>query len=108
MAKSQDSTETAPTPSDAQSAPINPLVSASNIPSVTPKTASNIPSVSSSVPKIEDYKGVYTSSVDGEDYALAVKDDAPDNRTHFLLNELHFDNCTREEFKQRYEKAEKK
>lgn len=110
MAKSQDPSviepDTAPVnpivPPIAPVAPASPLVAASNIPSV--KNAPNIPATPSDVPEIGDYKGLYVNANDGETYALAIKEDAPDNRTHFLLNEEHFDNCTREEFKQRYEK----
>lgn len=111
MAKDKDPLETAPTPPEAPIAPvapINPLVAASNIPPVTVKTAANIPAAPSDAPKIEDYKGLFVNANDGETYALAIKEDAPDGRTHFLLNEVHFDNCTREEFKQRYEKVDKK
>lgn len=82
--------------------PVNPLVAASNIPNV--EDAPNIPIASSDVPKIADYKGSYVSAIDGELYALAIKEDAPDNKTHFVLNTKHFGNMTKEDFKRDYDK----
>lgn len=90
-------------------APANPLVEASNIPTVeeVPLPAH----LEFRPPAIKDYAGEYVRS-DGstpELFALAINKDAPDGKTHFLLNSLHFDNVTPEEFRAKYdEKRDKK
>lgn len=85
--------------------PVNPLVAADNIPSVE-DVAIPIGSVEFTRPAISEYKGRYArvDNPDGEQYALAIKEDAPEGKTHFLLNEKNFDNVTKDEFKAKYDK----
>lgn len=102
MAKPTDPTPDADPAIPVPVVQVNPLVAASNIPTV--EDAPNIPLVPSYVPKIADYKGSYVSAIDGELYALAIKEDAPENKTHFVLNTKHFGNMTKEDFKRDYDK----
>jgi len=85
-----------------------PAALPSNIPVAEPAPEITGASVEFTRPEITEYKGLYVNQIDGETYALAIKEGAPDNKTHFLLNSQHSDNCTKEEFKQRYEKSDKK
>ena len=80
----------------ASTAPSN-IPQVEELPDIAPVSASEEPAIT-------EYKGRYKNSVDGRVYALAVKEDAPNQRTHFLRNSIGLDNCTKEEFKQRYEK----
>lgn len=84
---------------DQPKAPL-PKIAKSNLPHVDPP---EIPSVPGDAPKDEEYTdGLATK--DGEDYAVAIVEDAPNGRTHFAKNTLHFWNGTAEEFKAQFEK----
>lgn len=80
--------------------PLPPL-KASNLPQVkTPE----IPPAPGDAPKDEDYNdGVFTKD-DGEDYAVAIVDDAPNGRTHWAKNSAHTWNGTEAEFKAQFTK----
>lgn len=71
-----------------------------NIPTVEDTPA--LPSAAE-VPADSEYKGTYKGK-DGEKYALAVREDEPSEKTHFLKNSRHFWNGTLAEFKDQFEK----
>lgn len=105
--KDKDAPEV-PTAPVTPAAPVNPLIEASNIPTVDASPREQ--STEFTRPDISEYKGLYFRSDDPnqEPFALAIKEGEPNGKTHFLLNTANSDNCTKEEFKQRYEKSDKK
>lgn len=99
----QEQPKPEPTPEPKQESKPAAKTASNGLPEVD-EVASGLPVVESSEPDIKEYKGRYKNSKDGLVYALAVKEDAANGRTHFLRNTRYFDNCTKEEFKERYEK----
>lgn len=88
-------------------APTSPLPPPSNLPKAEP---SSIPVATGTgdAPPDSEFKGTYyrTDGSDSNAFALATvsEDLAVNGRTHFLKNTSRFDNVTKEEFKQKYEK----
>ena len=77
-----------------------------DLPGEKPDPFADLPATPSDLPANSEYKGAKTfrNINDGEVYALVIKKDAADGKTHFLKNKRHFDNCTTEEFRARYDK----
>jgi hypothetical protein len=72
-----------------------------NIPRVDPKT-SNLPQVQSFPPDSE-FSGAYTKISDGEDYALAVVENDPLERSHKAKNSVHTWEGTKSEFRDQFD-----
>jgi len=76
-------------------------------------SAQGIPQVEAKEPSVPvgestadlKYSGVWTNNEDGEPYGLCVVQDAPDGRTHFAKNSVHFWNGSATDFKLKFDKA---
>lgn len=86
--------------------PVNPVVP-NNIPDVEALVPEVVTTYGASQPDLSEYSGRYINQLDKLPYALVVREGDEGEKTHHLRNSRNYDNCTKQEFKERYERAEK-
>lgn len=110
MAKKNDDTPAADTPAAEPIAPATdtPAVDAAAADALPVYKAEPIAAIVSEEPKNSEYSGRYTRRGNDEKFALAIRENARDGRTHFLKNTLHFINITEADFRLQFDEVKEK